>query len=718
VSFTSLSVYGTARNPDQSVAAGATIQLKLSAAISDGATDILPAAIDEVSAGDGTFTFPDVTPNDDSSTTPTGTYYRVLVFSAAGVILDYFNTIIPHASAPSVNLFSLARINVAGQPAISYGVTSIDALTGPVTIGSPDGSVTVGKTGQEITLESAPGLVVGNAVSGATASSLLVTDASDKLASGPLTSSVVSGSPGGGPTAWVTATAYTPNDLVSFNGLTYLAVGSFTSGATFAADLAAGHWSPFGTPGLPAGIVGASAYNPALGVYNLKGNSFRRLRAALAKAVAGTGLATILCAGDSITWGNEATSSAHSYPMVLRGLLSALGIPLAGTGFVNMSADGVPFSVDSRYTFSPSNPGTGSSHWNIDGFWIVGIYSRTNGDTVTFVSDLPGTSVVITYSDGNGPWTYNIDGAGPVTVTPGSSFTNKTVTITGLANTTHTIVITNTATGAPNSAVGASLCGIEVVSASGARVINLGSPGSDSSAGTAGWQQPGGFLSFVNKPTSVGTTSGALAAGTEYASIPVVSGTFAGVAANSVVSIVSGSMVQTFKVATTALHASTMAPLIPILAKYSFPAGSTVTVASSVLPFADLTVFMLGNNDSGSMSAATFLANMLTINSVIQQTGSDVLLMINMAPATPADGQTASITTATWLQFRQALYTIADAANVPVLDLTDLEGTFADTNYNGLMYSVLNGGSVDGAHPNNTGYAAIAQAVRDVLVAT
>lgn len=62
----------------------------------------------------------------------------------------------PHASAPSVDLFSLARLSGAPTASTSF-VESVQGLNGTVTFTSPDSSVTIGTSGNAITLEAVGG---------------------------------------------------------------------------------------------------------------------------------------------------------------------------------------------------------------------------------------------------------------------------------------------------------------------------------------------------------------------------------------------------------------------------------------------------------------------------------------------------------------------------------------------------------------------------------
>jgi hypothetical protein len=109
MSFTTLAVTGTVLLEDDTPAEGATVELILSSRITDGVTEILPRASVGICNDSGDFTISGVNANDDSTTTPTGTTYAVTV-NYAGSVLDSWNVVIPHASAPTVDLFSLTRV--------------------------------------------------------------------------------------------------------------------------------------------------------------------------------------------------------------------------------------------------------------------------------------------------------------------------------------------------------------------------------------------------------------------------------------------------------------------------------------------------------------------------------------------------------------------------------------------------------------------------------
>ena len=188
------------------------------------------------------------------------------------------------------------------------------------------------------------------------------------------------------------------------------------------------------------GYAFARAYDQRLNVYNWKPSNTRHLRAALGRAKSGAGAAKIGFAGDSTTAGYQATASTQSVPIVVRDLLSASGYPIMGTGPVVGNPGGGPGGfLDSRWSF------TGS--WTTQAGNNNFLYQTTaSGATATFTSDKPGTVVELRYMNNGGAFTYAIDGGAATTVTPTGAGTLASVTVTGLANTTHTLTITTTST--------------------------------------------------------------------------------------------------------------------------------------------------------------------------------------------------------------------------------------------------------------------------------
>ena len=197
-----------------------------------------------------------------------------------------------------------------------------------------------------------------------------------------------------------------------------------------------------------------STFDSRTGLCNFKASHLAKTRGKIARAAAGLGPAKIAHVGDSITNGNQVDKFSQSYPARVRAALGAL-YPSGGTGYV-------PGAFDSRWTF-----GAG---WTLQTATNFNYQCTTNGSTATFVSDVPGTIVTLTYRN-TGALTVSIDGAAPVAVAASSSNTLKTYQVTGLADTVHTVVVTN------NSNFGY-ICGIEVSRVNGLSVSNFGLSGS------------------------------------------------------------------------------------------------------------------------------------------------------------------------------------------------------------------------------------------------
>jgi hypothetical protein len=164
-------------------------------------------------------------------------------------------------------------------------------------------------------------------------------------------------------------------------------------------------------------------------VYNWGADNTRRLQRSLAKAAAGTGYSDHLILGDSQSYAK--TGHDNRWPNLFRANLAAKGIPVGGTGWVRTS-DGFS-DRDSRVT--------------VTGAWThrQAYYETTaNGATMTFAADVAGTAISVAYFNTSAAFTVAVDGGSPVTVTPSGAATVGTYAVTGLANTTHTVVVTNT----------------------------------------------------------------------------------------------------------------------------------------------------------------------------------------------------------------------------------------------------------------------------------
>lgn len=225
---------------------------------------------------------------------------------------------------------------------------------------------------------------------------------------------------------------------------------------------------------LPAAAVAAGCrkrFDPTRSVYNATSRNLRRSRQKLSQAIVGTELFRVACLGDSTTFGagdGVTDISTGTYPAYLASLLSSGTGAARATGLSGPSQAYVPDLRWSAFT------GT----WDDANMYRQ---SGSSGAQATFTSDRAGTFLDIWYYQGVGAFTYNIDGAGPVTVTPtgGGNMWHKT-TVSGLANTVHTVVFTQ------STASAVALGGMEVYGASGVSVTNFGAPGAGSATFVSG----------------------------------------------------------------------------------------------------------------------------------------------------------------------------------------------------------------------------------------
>lgn len=101
--------------------------------------------------------------------------------------------------------------------------------------------------------------------------------------------------------------------------------------------------------------------------------------------------------------------------------------------------------------------------------------AAASGATATFTSDRAGETIDLIYAENSGAFTYQIDSAAAVTVAAGDGGRQnwKTITVSGLPNTTHTLKITTT------SNVPVNLGGAAVRRNVGFIVENAGNGGAD-----------------------------------------------------------------------------------------------------------------------------------------------------------------------------------------------------------------------------------------------
>ena len=219
-------------------------------------------------------------------------------------------------------------------------------------------------------------------------------------------------------------------------------------------------------------------FDSARSVYNFRGSNTQRTRRALTRAKNGEKM-NILNISDSTMVGFDGTNliEADAVPdNFARILANTIDVPLAGSGIVPISA-----SAALQYT----NFGfTGT----VDVSTYPGIARMSAGATVTYTSQQSGTYVNVYYTDTSTNFSYTVDGGATQNVTPSGSGTgvSKHTGPTGLANTTHTIVIT----AATNYVY---LLGVELGAASGIAMHNLALGGS-----RAGGTSPNSVNGWVN----------------------------------------------------------------------------------------------------------------------------------------------------------------------------------------------------------------------------
>jgi lysophospholipase L1-like esterase len=116
---------------------------------------------------------------------------------------------------------------------------------------------------------------------------------------------------------------------------------------------------------------------------------------------------------------------------------------------------------------------------------------------------------------------------------------------------------------------------------------------------------------------------------------------------------------------------------------------------------ADCTFLCFGVNEFlGDVAPSTFSTNMQSLITDAAVNG-DVVLIV---PPSDATGQTYAMSA-----YRQVLYSLADSNDIPLIDLSELFGTYTLGNAAGLFYSDKN-------HPNDAGHKAIAHAVFAALM--
>lgn len=193
-----------------------------------------------------------------------------------------------------------------------------------------------------------------------------------------------------------------------------------------------------------------------LSTYNWKASNTRKLREDIRRSRAGGTASHWTVLGDSLSSGYVGGGSLTGYdvlgtwPRTLRDTLeNNFGVIVGGTGTVpagqwpqNETTDWWP--LGSQWTFT-------GTYDNLGDYLSVG--GATTG-TATYVPDQAGTQVDVFYSNAGGAFTWTIDGVAQTAPTVTGASTVAKITVTGLSNIRHTIVITRTSPGTPSYLIG------------------------------------------------------------------------------------------------------------------------------------------------------------------------------------------------------------------------------------------------------------------------
>jgi GDSL-like Lipase/Acylhydrolase family len=203
--------------------------------------------------------------------------------------------------------------------------------------------------------------------------------------------------------------------------------------------------------GNPVTIVDANGnvLTPITNVSNpfisLPGNWDAAWRAAKANSATTAKWMTVVA--DSVSDGSVADDFiAHSWVGVLKATLVARGLPLMGDFFI------VADSLDWASSFHGTPPfvvSTVGRTWITGGLTKMPLYTAGNG-TVTFTCPYACTEMdVVFYDNVAGTFTWNLDGAGAVTVVPnctGAGY-HRRLQLSNASNIAHSIVFTGQSTG-------------------------------------------------------------------------------------------------------------------------------------------------------------------------------------------------------------------------------------------------------------------------------
>lgn len=188
-------------------------------------------------------------------------------------------------------------------------------------------------------------------------------------------------------------------------------------------------------------------YDTTASIYNRKQSNLRRTQAGIAKAVAGTASTQHIIVGASITNGTSAGGRQKAWPRKLCTMLNASGVP----------ANGGAIAIPAALAEADPRISVAGGTSNGGGYISLGAAgSFTYNSGLGSPTDAGQNIEIAVGQTSTGPATITVDGAtvpdGQVAVV-GGSYTGGTVTmsaasawgrvtITGLTNATHTVVVT------------------------------------------------------------------------------------------------------------------------------------------------------------------------------------------------------------------------------------------------------------------------------------
>lgn len=461
-------------------------------------------------------------------------------------------------------------------------------------------------------------------------------------------------------------------------------------------------------------------YDPTRSTYNFKHSNTRRIRSGLGRAIRG-GVAQHVMVGDSmmagsvygITPGPFTFDRPGAWPLAMRNRLGDLGVPWTG-GFIRANdnaLDPVPYG----WSFS------GSPAWTFSGKFVV-FTTSTGIATFTVPAEYAGaTAYTHMWADtgaGGGSFSFNISVNGAVS---GPGF-RTTTSVAGPARFRTTTLLLSTPLNAGDTiqiaggANGHYMIGGAVwnPAAGGLRVHNLAQSGSRAYASATGqsdrWASTGsnGLGSILSPTLPSGTTAwssrvvsdAVLVAGDQ--TVTSATAAFTDDDLGKTLSVTAGTAGQLVRydrnVYITAINSATSVEVS------TAPLISASGVQATIGQVPDAVHISLGANDLGQgVSLVNIASGITAVRNLLPS--SDCILYANPQPAAAS-----GIPTATYDAYVSSMYDLADALDVPLVDMRARFGAYTDWAGQGLAGDGL-------AHANSFLFAEWGMAAASLLAA-